>query len=159
MAPVALLTEDFIQSALQKAMSGERGYDPTKTLFNNLCQIISSEISNAVNSYEYRNAHNPDDDKIINIQDFRPSPEDSAIYDQTLADFLSYLESRDPLAKMAAEQILLYGITKSIELSVEMKLPVSDIENIKKRLRRLAAKYVEERGARREEGISWRSSR
>src|SRR4051794_19466383 len=42
-APMAAQAEDFVQTAIRKAMDGLRSYDPTKSLFINLCQIISSD--------------------------------------------------------------------------------------------------------------------
>lgn len=142
-APMGLLAEDFVQTAIKEAMSGERRYDSSKSLFKNLCHIVSSEISNVVQSYENKNVEH-EDDNIINFVDNRDSPETAAIYTQMADRFLIYLEARDPPAKQVAEQIILCNLVKSLELSVELRRPVSDIENIKKRLRRLCRKYQQE---------------
>jgi len=139
---MGLQAEDFVQMAIQKALSGERRYDPTKSLFKNFCQIISSEVSNVVSSYENRNVDHVDDENIIDIHDYkRETPESEAIYAQMVEQLLAYLDQRDPPARHVAEQIILYERVKSIELSVELKQPVSEIENIKKRLRRLCTQF------------------
>jgi DNA-directed RNA polymerase specialized sigma24 family protein len=140
-APMGLLAEDFVQIAIKEAMSGERRYDSSKSLFKNLYQIVSSEISNVVQSYENKNVEHEDDDNIINFVDYRDSPETAAIYTQMVDRFLIYLEARDLPAKQVAEQIILCDLVKSLELSVELRRPVSDIENTKKRLRRLCREY------------------
>jgi DNA-directed RNA polymerase specialized sigma24 family protein len=135
------MAEDFVQTAIKEAMSGERQFDPTRSLFKNLCQIISSEVSNAVQSYENKNVKPETDDNIVLFPDPRESPEASAVYKQIAERFLAYVETRDPPAKQVAEQIIYSGRGRSLELSVELRLPVSDIENIKKRLRRLCADF------------------
>jgi DNA-directed RNA polymerase specialized sigma24 family protein len=144
-APMALQAEDFVQMAIQEALSGERQYDPSRSLFQNFCQIISSEISNVVSSYENRNVDHADDEKIVDMQDYkRDTPESAAIYNQMVERLLAYLAERDPPARQVAEQIIVYERVKSLELTVELKQPVSEIENIKKRLRRLCAKFRRE---------------
>jgi DNA-directed RNA polymerase specialized sigma24 family protein len=140
-APMALSAKDFVQMAILKAMNGGRRYDPSKSLFHNLCQIVSSEVSNIVTSYENRHVDHADDDKIVDIRDYRDTPEDDVVHKQLIHHLLTYLAERDAPAKQVAEQILLHERVKSPELSAELKRTVSDIENIKKRLRRLCIDY------------------
>jgi DNA-directed RNA polymerase specialized sigma24 family protein len=143
-APMALLAGDFVQMAILKAMNGARRYDVNKSLFHNLCQIVSSEVSNLIQSYENRNFEHADHEKIVDIRDYRDTPEDDAAHRETIHQLLGYLEERDPPARLLAEQIILHGRVRSPELSVELKRTISDIENIKKRLRRLCIKYQQE---------------
>jgi DNA-directed RNA polymerase specialized sigma24 family protein len=143
-APMGLLAGDFVQTAILKAMNGARRYDVSKSLFHNLCQIVSSEVSNLVQSYENRNFDYAEHEKVVDIRDYRDTPEDDAVHKEAVHQLLGYLEERDASAKQVAEQIVLHGRVTSPELSVELKRSISDIENIKKRLRRLCIKYQQE---------------
>ena len=143
-APMGLMARDFVQTAILKAMNGERRHDGSKSLFHNLCQIISSEVSNVVQSYENRHVEHAEDEKIVDIRDYRDTPEDDACTWQAVHHLLAYLEEQDATAKQVAEQMILHERVSSLELSVELARTVSDIENTKKRLRRLCIKYRQE---------------
>ena len=134
---------DFVQTAIEKAMSRQRSWDPNRSLFQNLWQVVSSEVSHAAVSYENRN-FDPVDETIVQISDCRENPEDTAIYRSDLDHLLDYLSGHDAEAADVANLILNVGITKSMELSVQLKRPVYEIENIKKRLRRHCQKYQQE---------------
>jgi hypothetical protein len=134
--------QDFVQRAIEKALSGERSYDRRKTFFQNLCQIISSDISHEVQSYE--NKHTvPEDDTVVNLVDYKQNPEDTTHYGELVRDFLYYLGSRDDLAKEIADLMINSDITKSTELALTLGLSVQQIENAKKRLRRLTEHYLQ----------------
>jgi len=134
--------QDFVQRAIEKALSKERSYDRRKTLFQNLCQIISSDISHEVLSYE--NKHTvPQDDTVINLIDYKQNPEETTRYGEISRDLLCYLGSRDTLAKKIADLMINSDITKSTELSVTLGLSVRQVENAKKRLRRLTEGYIQ----------------
>lgn len=134
---------DFVQTAIEKAMSRQRCWDPNRSLFQNLWQVVSSEVSHAAVSYENKNL-NPVDETVVQTSDYRENPEDTAIYRSRVEHLLNYLRSHDTDAASIANLILNVGITKSIELSVQLKRPVHEIENIKKRLRRHCQKYQQE---------------
>jgi hypothetical protein len=134
---------DFVQTAIEKAMSRQRSWDPNRSLFQNLWQVVSSEVSHAAVSYENRNFDSVDE-AIVQISDRRENPENTAIYRSELDHLLHYLSGHDAEAADVANLILNVGITKSIELSVQLKRPVHEIENIKKRLRRHCQKYQQE---------------
>jgi RNA polymerase sigma factor (sigma-70 family) len=138
-----LQAEDFVQQAIESALTRRRTWDPTRNLFQNLWQIISSDISHTVESYENRNVDSQEDSPVINLRDFRQSPEDVAIYNDQVKSLLSFLEERDPDAKQVAA-LILSDVTKSMELALQLELSVKEIENIKKRLRRLCRLYREE---------------
>jgi DNA-directed RNA polymerase specialized sigma24 family protein len=134
--------QDFVQRAIEKALSGERSYDRGKTLFQNLCQIISSDISHEVQSYE--NKHTvPDGDTVVNLVDYKQNPEETTHYGEFVRDFIYYLESRDDLAKQIADLMINSDITKSAELALTLGASVQTIENTKKRLRRLTEHYLQ----------------
>jgi hypothetical protein len=134
--------QDFVQRAIEKALSGERSYDRRKTLFQNLCQIISSDISHEAQSY--KNKHTvPEDDTVVNLVDYKQDPEDTAHYGELVRDFLYYLGSRDDLAKGIADLMIKSEIAKSAELALTLGLSVQEIENAKKRLRRLTEHYLQ----------------
>ena len=134
---------DFIQTAIEKAMSRQRSWDPNRSLFQNLWQVVSSEVSHAAVSYENKNFE-PVDETVVQTSDYRGNPEDTAIYRSQIAHLLNYLRSCDADAASIANLILNAGITKSIELSVQLRRSVHEIENIKKRLRRHCQKYQKE---------------
>jgi hypothetical protein len=134
---------DFVHTALEKAMSRQRGWNPNLSLFQNLWQVVSSEMSHAAVSYENKN-RNPVDETVVQISDCRENPEDTAIYRSQVDHLLNYLRSHDAEAANIANLILNVEITKSRELSIQLKRPVHEIENIKKRLRRHCQKYQQE---------------
>jgi DNA-directed RNA polymerase specialized sigma24 family protein len=134
---------DFVQTAIEKAMSRQRSWDPNRSLFQNLWQVVSSEVSHAAVSYENRNFDSVDE-AIVQGSDRRENPENTAIYRSELDHLLDYLSGHDAESADVANLILNVGITKSIELSVQLKRPVHEIENIKKRLRRHCQKYQQE---------------
>jgi hypothetical protein len=134
---------DFVQTAIEKAMSRQRSWNPNLSLFQNLWQVVSSDVSHAAVSYENKNV-DPVDETIVQISDCRANPEDSAISRSQVDHLLKYLCSHDAEAASIAHLILNAGVTKSSELSVELKRSVSEIKNIKKRLRRLCQKYRQE---------------
>jgi RNA polymerase sigma factor (sigma-70 family) len=131
---------DFVQRAIEKALSGKRTYDRKKRLLQNLCQIISGDISHEVESYDSRNVAS-EDDTVINIVDYRENPEDTAYYRQLQGKLLEYLDSHDSAARDVADLMICSEITKSSELAAQLGFSVKEIENIKKRLRRLLENY------------------
>ena len=134
---------DLIQTAIEKAMSRQRSWNPNLSLIQNPWQVIASEISHVVISYANKN-HNPVDESVVQLSDYRANPEDTAIYRSQVDHLLSYLRSHDPEAASIANLIVNFEVTKSRELSIQLKRPVREIENIKKRLRRHCQKYQQE---------------
>jgi hypothetical protein len=134
---------DFIQTAIEKAMTRQRNWDRNRSLFQNLWQVVSSEVNHAAVSYENKN-FNPIDEAIINVIDYRENPEDTAIHRSEIHYLLNYLRSHDADVARIADLMLNHGITSSIELSVRVERPVHEIENIKKRLRRHCHRYLQE---------------
>ena len=108
--------QDFVQRAILKALSGDRTYDRKKTLFENLCQIISSEISHETQSYDTRNVIS-EDETIVNIEDYRgESPEDTTYYREMVRRYLDFLGSHDRVARDIADLMLNRYVTESKEL-------------------------------------------
>jgi hypothetical protein len=138
---------DFVQTAIEKAMSRQRSWDPNRSLFQNLWQIVSSEVNHAAVSYENKNLVEHLDENVVPIIDCRENPEDTTSYRSEIDHLLNYLRSYDADAASIANLILNVGITKSIELSVELQRPVREIENIKKRLRRHCQRYEQKQEA------------
>jgi hypothetical protein len=141
--PGGLQSGDFVQQAIQKALSGQRKWDNTKTLPANLWQIISSDISHEVESYENRNVFSIDD-TVNEIEDSSENPENHIEYMLQLDRLLRYLGSRDPQAMLVANFMITSDITASKELAILLELSASEIENTKKRLRRLCRAYQED---------------
>ena len=134
---------DFVHDAFQKAMSGQRTWDRTRSLYQNLWQIVSSEISHAAESYENKNTDRIDE-TVVQIEDFRETPEATIIIKTQVEHLLTYLHSRDIEASAVGELILKKGITQSLEIGVQLERTTREIDNIKKRLRRLCNTYEEE---------------
>jgi hypothetical protein len=137
---------DFVQTAIEKAISRQRSWNPNRSLFQNLWQIVSSELSHAAVSYENKNLEHLDE-TVVRIIDCRENPEDATSYRSEIDHLLNYLRSNDAEAADIADLILNAGITKSIELSVELNRPMREIENIKKRLRRHCQRYEQKQEA------------
>jgi hypothetical protein len=134
---------DFVQTAIEKAISRQRSWDPNRSLFQNLWQIVSSEVSHAAVSHANKNL-NPVDEISVQVSDWHENAEDTAIYRSQVNHLLDYLDCHDADAASVANLILNAEITKSIELGIQLKRPVHEIENIKKRLRRHCLKYQQE---------------
>jgi len=108
--------QDFVQRAILKALSGDRTYDRKKTLLENLCQIISSEISHETQSYDTKNVTS-EDETIVNTQDYRgESPEDTTYYLEMVPRYLDFLGSHDRVARDIADLMLNRYVTESKEL-------------------------------------------
>jgi hypothetical protein len=137
---------DFVQTAIEKAMSRQRSWDPNRSLFQNLWQVVSSELSHAAASAENKNLEHIDE-TVAPIIDCHENPEDATSYRSEVDHLLNYLRSHDVDSASIAALILNAGITKSIELSVQLKRPVHEIENIKKRLRRHCQRYQQKQEA------------
>jgi len=135
--------QDFVQRAILKALSGERTYDRQKTLFENLCQIISSEISHEIESYDNKNVTS-EDQTVVNIGDYRGEiPDNVAYYREMVRSYLDFLGSHDPIARDIADLMINRHVTSSGELAVQRGLSVREIESGKKRLRRLTIIFCE----------------
>jgi hypothetical protein len=93
-------------------MSRQRSWNPNLSLFQNLWQVISSEISHATVSYENKN-YNPADESVVQVSDYRANPEDTAIYKSQVDHLLSYLRSHDPEAASIANLIVNFEVTRS----------------------------------------------
>jgi hypothetical protein len=137
---------DFVQTAIEKAMSRQRNWDPNRSLFQNLWQVVSSEVSHAVVSYENKNLDHIDK-TATEIIDCRENPEDATSHRSEVDHLLNHLRSQDADSASIAALMLNAGITKSIELSAQLKRPVHEIENIKKRLRRHCQRYQQKQAA------------
>ena len=137
---------DFVQTAIEKAMSRQRSWDPNRSLFQNLWQVVSSEVSHAAVSYENKNLKHIDE-TVIQINDCRDNPEDTTSHRSEIDHLLKYLLTHDADAAIIANLILNAGITKSIDLSVKLERPVHEIENIKRRLRRHCQRYEQKQEA------------
>jgi hypothetical protein len=138
---------EFVHESFKKAINGQRNWDRTKSLYDNLRQIVSSEINHAAQhaaqSYEGKNVDTLDD-AVVYIKDYRESQEDMLIYKSQVTHLLKFIYSKDRDAGGIAEIILHQGILKSSELGIQINKSVREIENIKKRLRRLCRLYQEE---------------
>ena len=134
---------DFVQRAILKALSGQRTYHSKKTLFENLCQIISSDISHEIESYDTQKV-GFDDATIINIKDYRvESPDDATYYREMVSRYFDFLGSQDAAARNIADLMINRCITSSCELAVQLGLSVREIESGKKRLRRLTVIFCQ----------------
>jgi hypothetical protein len=134
--------QDFVHDAIEKALSGNRKFNSTKDVLKNLCQIISGDISHQVMSYENRNVSSMND-STDNLPDEEPSAESIVHYRCMCEKLLSYLD-RDPVARIIAELMLYHDIVASYDLGIRLQLPISEIENAKKRLRRRCEEFKDQ---------------
>jgi hypothetical protein len=128
---------DFVQESIRKTISQIRPWNHrTVTLYAHLCGVISSEISNAVNSMDNKFVESSS-----NIVDFFPlssedSPEQFIINKDLKKHFLEILRNKDiELYRFAKHEIFQDEYTGQVLSKKDIRTS-KDIDNLRKRLRR-----------------------
>lgn len=138
-----LLAQDLAQQAVVKTFSGERRWNFKEfTLFQHLHGVMESELSHRDTSYQNRNGEQLEQNGIINLADYRPSPEEEEMNKSQERNLLAFLEARNAKAKTLAELIMRHDITSCKELSAVMDITETRAEYLKKRLRVLLVDYI-----------------
>lgn len=141
--------DDFIYEAIEKVMTGTRNWNPQKvSLYQVVIGIIKSDIHHYVTSREnsFREA---DETSVLNITDYRRPPDSQIEYFQIITTFINYLNNKEidknqPKLGILAKLILQNHIVNPIDLAKKLSIPVNQVNNLKKRLKRAAIKFGEQ---------------
>ncbi len=141
--PGGRTAHDFIHTAVEKLLSGERQWNSDKSAYENLWGVVSSEISNCGTSAENKlTSRIEKGEKVIQLPTPGPTPEAATIRQDLRDNLLRYLRARDREAARMAELMFAEDLTGSKELAETMGLTSKEIDTIKKRLNRLIKAYL-----------------
>jgi hypothetical protein len=152
-APDMVAAEDLAHDAITKTIAGVRVWNREAcTLFQHLAGVVVSDISHCRNSSENRltvrrpknaNGHTtwPPDHP-----DQTPNQEDAAGADSDRRQLLNYLRSIDPRLAAMAELSLTHEIWETQELGERLGMTPAEVANLRKRLKRAAGAFLEEKG-------------
>lgn len=147
--PGAAEAEDFVNEAIAKTMAGVRVWSrDTCTLFQHLAGIVVSDISHAATAAENRLTL-ADDGRSERIggwpperADELPGQEEVAVWRSEQRRLLAHLRAIDPVMGDMAELILVEDIDEGSELARRLDRSVSDIANLRKRMKRAVQAYL-----------------
>lgn len=149
-APGAPTPHDFVHQAIEETMSGERVWNRDVSLFQHMVGVIRSKISHLSTSQENKVTQR-EDDKIVQIADYRINPEAAAIRKAQEEAFLAFLEAKKPALRQLAYWMLHEPIRDTPELTVRLNMSVRDVDSLKRALRLATEEYVKAERARDEE--------
>lgn len=132
---------DFVQTAVQKLLAGERRWNPDKTAFENLWGAASGEIINCATGAENKTTSRADD-KVVALRDGLPTPEAHALWRREHELLLRHLRAMGGKVAEMAELMLVEGLNGP-ELAEAMGLERHEADALKKRLKRAVAGYLE----------------
>lgn len=156
--PGGLEAEDFVYEAVRKTLTGQRVWDHASvSLYQHLVGVVRSDISNRLRCKENRMTilesrlgsngeagRRSGPAKVLDLSQFAcedPSPEEVVLFQDELEKILQHVENADTkllnMAKLMAER----DLSGSIELSNELGVSVREVNNRKKRLRRLVEAF------------------
>jgi hypothetical protein len=139
--PGAPTANDLVQQAILKTVDGTRAWNRDISLYQHLQGVIYSDTNHLAESEENQTTV-PADDNIVNIQDYRASPEMLVLRKIQEENFLIFIEIKDPTLRKLA-QLILHGTARSTaELTVALNLSIREVERLKKCLRRATNEYV-----------------
>jgi hypothetical protein len=144
--PGGKTAKDIVHDAIAKTMSGQRTWNRDHSLFDHLAGVISSDISQLVNSAENKWTLRADDEKILHIADHIEDPETIAVRKSQEQRFFAYLEARKPapLLRQLAELILYHRGGHTSELAKTLNLSITELDSLKRTLRRATNKFLED---------------
>ena len=147
--PGGLEAEDFIQTAIKKALGRDRIWKPEEsTLFEFLKNIISSDINNLAekveNKIESRAAVTPGetDGHTVNISDLQAGrsdwPDICLLKEQETyeRELIQSQVGDNPLDQAIIRVVIENGLSRSADIAAELGVPVSEIYKAKRRIRR-----------------------
>ena len=145
--PDGSTAEDLAQQAIELVFSGDRRWAPDKNpdILLYLKGVVDSLVSHAVKSYEhrYRDQYDEDSEHGVSLDDLSDK-ETVTPYDELLEkDILKFLydNSKDDNNLQLIILCLEEGISKPKVIAETLKIPVSEVNNCKKKIRRLIDKY------------------
>lgn len=147
--PGAAEAEDFVNEAIVKTMSGQRVWQKDKsTLFQHLAGVVVSDISHAAEAVENRLTRADDatesrsEDWPPDKADQRPDQEQEALWRSEQRRVLGHLDGIDPRLAEMAELILIEDIDGSADLAERLDCSISEVANMRKRMKRALANFL-----------------
>jgi DNA-directed RNA polymerase specialized sigma24 family protein len=143
--PGGKTAEDVVHDAIVKTISGERVWNQERdSLFKHLAGVISSDVNHSVTAVENTTTIQADDNVIL-FADHRDNPEATIIRKSEEQRFFAHLETKKPSLRTLAELILYDPAGNSTtELAAKMNLSRTDVESLKRALRRATAEFLKE---------------
>jgi hypothetical protein len=148
---------DFVNTAVEKFLAGERQWNWDNLDYENLWGATSGIIGNWVTGVENRTTSPLDPDKVVQLPTRGPTPEDDEERRSERARFLRYLGDKDEVVARMAQLILdlglngpelaevmrptPQGLTRQ-EINDHKKNTQREIDNNKKKLRKWTAEYL-----------------
>jgi len=147
--PGAAEAEDFVNEAIAKTISGQRVWHQEKcTLFQHLAGVVVSDISHAAEAAENRLTR-VEDVKESRSEgwppdeaDQRPDQEQQALWRSEQRRVLGHLDGVDPRLAEMAELILIEDIDGSADLARRLDCSISEVANMRKRMKRALANFL-----------------
>jgi hypothetical protein len=135
-------SHDFVQAAIEKTKGGIRAWNPEISIFQHLAGVILSDINHLANSSENQITRF-DDQKVIQIEDHRATPEASAVRKSQEETFLAFLHEKNPNLRILASSIL-HDPTRlgSLELATKLSLSICEVDSLKRALRRATEEFL-----------------
>ena len=104
--------------------------------------MILSDINHLANSSENQITRF-DDQKVIQIEDHRATPEASAIRKSQEETFLAFLHEKNPNLRILASSILHDPARSgSLELATKLSLSICEVDSLKRALRRATEEFL-----------------
>jgi hypothetical protein len=133
---------DFVQAAIEKTKAGIRVWNREISIFQHLAGIILSDINHLANSTENQITRY-DDEKVIQIEDHRATPEASAIRKLEEERFLAFLHTKNPRLRTLAFSMLHDPVRLgSLELATKLNLSICQVDSLKRALRRATEEFL-----------------
>ncbi len=124
--------DDIVMLAIEKALSGRRRWYPEKmSLFDFLCAVTSSEISNFFQKAENRYFHSSNTNK---IESTSATPESALSKSEQVDKMLKMFKDDKLLFEVA--KLMIDGVDKPSTIALALKIDVETVYNIRRRLRR-----------------------
>lgn len=136
--------EDLVFAAVEKTIGGARRWDPMKVgLLQHLIGVINSDLYNSVRKDALLVREGVTEEMLSTLASNEPDPESQAIVASELKQLFEHVHKHDPMLSEILGLWLVYGIESPAEQAEALRLPISDVRNLRKRMNRSLAKYLE----------------
>lgn len=141
-AGVTASAEDLAWSAIEKTLSGTRRWDPERIgLLQHLMGTISSDVYNHARKEMEISSDILFQAAAAEVASQDETPEEEIIRKNETESLLKYLQNKDETVAKIASIMILFGINSTPEIANIMQISVSEMYNLKKRLRRYLSEY------------------
>jgi hypothetical protein len=133
--PAGFTPDDVIHEAVKRTLDRSRSWKREKcSQFQHLWGCITSIIHCEINKYYNQHSISIEDGSIVPID--KTSAEEKLIYRQQLFSVISYIETQEENIIKLFRLMHFSHIIADVELSERLALPINEVRNLKKRLRR-----------------------